>query len=80
VRDGDGLVPEADAEQGTPSSSQVPTISTLTPASSGVPGPGDSSTPSKPRASPGVTSSLRRTTVSAPSWPRYCTRLNTKLS
>ena len=31
------------------------------------PGPGESSTPSKPRACVGVTSSLRRTTVSAPS-------------
>ena len=57
------------------------------PARSGVPGPGDRSTPSKSSAALAMSasvakraSSLRQTCASTPSWPRYWTRLNTKLS
>ncbi|SHX12949.1 Uncharacterised protein [Mycobacteroides abscessus subsp. abscessus] len=54
------------------------------PALSGVPGPGLISTPSKSAATASVSasrgSSLRHTVASTPSWPRYWTRLNTKLS
>ena len=46
------------------------TIGTLIPADSGVLGPGLVSTPSNPSSSSGAISSLRRTTVSAPSWAR----------
>ena len=53
------------------------TIGTVTPASAGVPGPGDSNTPATSRSasSSTVTASLRRTTQRTPSWPRYWTRL-----
>ena len=44
------------------------------------PGPGEISTPSYLLASSAVTSSLRTTVHSAPSWPRYCTKLKTKES
>ena len=42
--------PRQTPKTGTPVSAQCRTISTQTPASSGVPGPGESSTPSKPSA------------------------------
>lgn len=45
-----------------------------------MPGPGESSTPSKASASSGRTASFRRTSHSAPNWYRYWTKLNTKLS
>ncbi len=52
--------------------------STVTPASSGRPGPGEITIRSGcMRSISGIdTSSLRRTTVCAPSSPRYCARLN----
>ena len=55
-------------------------MSILTPAFSGVPGPGEIRTPSYLLASSAVTSSFRTTVHSAPSWPRYCTKLKTKES
>jgi len=61
--------PRQTPKTGTAVSAQCRTMSTHTPASSGVPGPGESSTPSKPSpACAGETSSLRSTSHSAPSW------------
>ncbi len=53
-----------------------------TPASFGVQGPGESTMRSGASASTPATSisSLRRTTTSAPSSPRYCTTLKVKES
>lgn len=62
-------IPRQTPNTGTPVLAQCRTISTQTPASSGVPGPGDSRTPSKPSwAWARETSSLRTTSHSAPSW------------
>jgi hypothetical protein len=56
--------------------------STETPASLGVHGPGETTIRSGARAaiSSTVSSSLRRTSISAPSSPRYCTRFQVKES
>ena len=70
----------------TPKTGTAPAISAtssvLTPASAGVPGPGLTRIPSGPmaRASATVTASWRRTTGSAPSSPRYWTRMYTNES
>ena len=61
-------------------SPQASIIAMLTPASSGVPGPGDTRTPSKSAPSAAETASLRTTSQSAPSCWRYPTMVNTKLS
>src|SRR4051812_12033051 len=57
-------------------------MSSVTPASLGEHGPGDSSTRSgfKARASAGVISLLRNTRCSTPNWPKYWTRLKVKES
>ena len=47
------------------------TISIQAPASSGVPGPGESNTPSKPFIDSALTSSFLFTTTSAPSCCKY---------
>jgi hypothetical protein len=74
-------MPRQTPKTGTPVEAQCRTISMQTPASSGVPGPGERRTPSKPSWACAVdTSSLRSTSHSAPSWYRYWTRLKTKLS
>ena len=55
-------------------------MATDTPASCGVPGPGEMSTPSYAAASCVLTASLRTTSQVAPSWVRYPTMVKTKLS
>ncbi len=67
--------PRQTPSTGTDSSAHRRTTSTLRPAFSGVPGPGETSTPSKRTTSSTSTTSLRHTVHSAPSWARYCTRL-----
>jgi hypothetical protein len=69
--------PRQTPSTGSPASAAARTIGTVTPASTGVPGPGDSSTPATSRSASSavVTASLRRTTQGTPSWPRYWTRL-----
>src|SRR5215204_5333937 len=77
----DGLVAEADPRVGIRSPTSW--ISrTETPASLGVQGPGETTILSgwSAETSSGVTSSLRRTRTSAPSSPRYWTRLYVKES
>ena len=62
---------------GTPASAKVRIASTDTPASAGVHGPGDTTTLSgaRPTRSVVAAASLRTTSTSAPSSPRYWTRL-----
>jgi hypothetical protein len=54
----------------------------MIPARVGSPGPGESRIPAAPKVPTSATeiSSLRRTSQSAPSWPRYWTRLKTNES
>jgi hypothetical protein len=77
----DRLMPQAHAEHGDVFGA-FSTASREIPASLGVHGPGDITILSGLRAgiSPAESSSLRRTTTSAPSSPRYCTRLYVKES
>ena len=62
---------------GVPASAKRRIASTDTPASAGVHGPGDTITRAGSRASSSstVSASLRTTSISAPSSPRYWTRL-----
>lgn len=76
--------PRQTPSKGVCAAAHACTILTDAPARSGVPGPGLSRTPSNWPATAASSdsrwSSLRHTSASMPSWPRYCTRLNTKLS
>ena len=73
----DRLVPEADAENRRRLPAAAGSRSIVMPASSGRPGPGEMTIRSgfAPTTSSTVTASLRTTRTSAPSSPRYCTRL-----
>ena len=84
-RHADGLVTQAHAQQrSVRAAAQARTRRIEAPARSGVPGPGLSRMPSNLGRDRGGSasraSSLRQTCASTPSWPRYWTRLNTKLS
>src|SRR5207302_306967 len=58
-------------------SAQRRTTSMLCPARSGVPGPGETSTPSNSLIRSMSTTSLRQTVQSAPNWARYCATSST---
>ena len=77
----DDLVAEADAEDGQLGPEVADDVD-REPGVAGCPGPGEITTPSGSRArtSATVPASLRHTTVSAPSSPRYWTRLKTNES
>src|SRR6202000_132955 len=76
--------PRHTPSRGVPDAALARTRSIEAPARSGVPGPGLSRIPSTAVATAAGAdsraSSLRHTCASTPNWPRYCTRLNTKLS
>ena len=77
-RGADRLVPEADAENRRRARRSAGSTSIVMPASSGRPGPGEITMRSgaqRARSSSTVTASLRTTRTSAPSSPRYWTRL-----
>ena len=73
----DRLVAEADAERRHPAGRAAAGSPACAPASSGRPGPGETTRcdGASVSASSGVISSLRRTTTSAPSSPNRCARL-----